>query len=86
MNGIAEAQELDVTAENYASALKESHRRLVVMNFWGRYCCACREQDPAINKLAQEGGGEWLLARVALQQPPRTSSSVSGTTLNSGPP
>jgi putative thioredoxin len=54
-----------VTAETFQSVVLDgSHQRPVLVDFWADWCAPCRQLMPMLAKLAQEYGGQFLLAKV----------------------
>jgi putative thioredoxin len=56
---------IDVTDADFADAvLEESKSRPVVVDFWADWCQPCKILGPILEKVAEEKGGEFLLAKL----------------------
>ena len=65
---------IDVTdAEFMESVVEESKQRPVVVDLWASWCAPCRTLGPILEKVADERGGEFLLAKVDVDGNPYTA-------------
>ncbi|CAG0911619.1 unnamed protein product, partial [Cyprideis torosa] len=56
---------IDVTAENFTEVvLNTSMERPVLVDFWADWCNPCKMLMPLLTKLADEYGGQFILAKV----------------------
>ena len=58
-----------------ADVLEESKRRPVVVDFWAGWCRPCLMIGPLLEQLAEEAGGDFLLAKVDVDSNPQAASA-----------
>jgi len=71
---VATTNVIDVTDEDFMdSVVQESKTRPVVVDLWAAWCGPCRTLGPILEKVAEDRGGEFLLAKVDVDANPEIS-------------
>lgn len=66
----------DVTTAGFqAEVIEQSMTVPVVVDLWATWCGPCKQLSPILEKLAAEGGGRWILAKIDVDAEPQVAQA-----------
>jgi thioredoxin 2 len=73
-NGVDTERPLKVTDESFAREIAAAGSRPLLLDCWAEWCGPCRMLAPVLDKLAAESGGRYIIAKLNVDENPRTAA------------
>ncbi|MBA3418642.1 MAG: tetratricopeptide repeat protein [Geodermatophilaceae bacterium] len=68
---------VDVTEETFQTEVIDRSMQVpVVIDLWAEWCQPCKQLSPILEKLAAEGGGSWVLAKIDVDANQRIAQAL----------
>jgi thioredoxin 2 len=75
--GRASQKPFTVTDETFKREVLEARGVPVLLDCWAEWCGPCRMIAPVLDELAAESGGRYLVAKLNVDENPRTASEFN---------
>jgi putative thioredoxin len=73
---------IDVTEETFNDEVAlRSRSTPVIVDLWAEWCGPCKQLSPVLEKLANEAGGTWVLAKIDVDANPRLAQAFQAQSI-----
>jgi putative thioredoxin len=73
---------IDVTEETFNNEVAlRSRSAPVIVDLWAEWCGPCKQLSPVLEKLANEAGGAWVLAKIDVDANPRLAQAFQAQSI-----
>ncbi|HRE91268.1 MAG TPA: thioredoxin domain-containing protein, partial [Myxococcota bacterium] len=66
---------VDIDEANFEALMEATLERPVVVDLWATWCGPCKTLSPILEGLAEDGDGQWLLAKIDVDKAPRIAQA-----------
>ena len=81
-DGPASAFVFDVSEETFNNDVAlRSRTTPVIVDLWAEWCGPCKQLSPVLEKLANEAGGAWVLAKIDVDANPRLAQAFQAQSI-----